>query len=565
MNSFSFVGLIFATLFFAASVTPSLLPRVYVVQGVLSAFALSIGYGVGVGLLGIYRFLELPEPSGRVRSISKLITACVVTIVFIAFVWRMTLWQNSIRNIMKMQPLVTTYPYRFASIAIILGVLLVNAARLFRTCGNYVAFKLDRFVPRRVALAAGYAVVIAFILFITNEVIAARLLAAADAFFLQLDRYVDEKIQQPNDPSQTGSDASLVSWQSIGMQGKVFLTTGPTTEDIREFGKDRAIRPIRVYVGMSSRETAAERAKLALEELKRVGGFERSVLVVATPTGTGWLDPSAVDTLEYLHGGDTAIVSIQYSYLPSWITILVDPKRSIESAIALFDEIYSYWKSLPESSRPKLYLHGLSLGSLGSERSLDLLTIFEDPIHGAVWSGPPFPSQRWRQIVGHRNVSSPPWLPTFRDQRIVRFTAQENALDTGQPWGAMRVVYIQYASDPMVWFSPDLALIRPDWLKGKRGPDVSPHLKWYPIVTFLQIAFDLTMATAVPIGHGHNYAPSSYIDAWVAVTQPKGWTLEEIARLKSRFRLGRRDGDVVSMLTNVYKYNIHMTQPPLAG
>ena len=535
-TSFSFVGLIFATLFLAVSVTPSLLPRVYLVQGVLSALALAIGYGVGVGLLGIYRFLELPEPSDRVRSISKWVTVCVVAIVFIAFVWRMTLWQNSIRDLMQMQPLETAYPYRVASIAIILGALLVSAARLFRTCGNYVACKLDRLVPRRIALAVGYTVVIAFILFVTNDVIAARLLAAADSFFLQLDRFADSELQQPTDPSQTGSEASLVSWQSIGKQGKDFLTTGPTAEDIKEFHTDGAIRPIRVYVGMRSRETPAERAKLALEELKRVGGFERSVLVVATPTGTGWLDPSAVDTLEYLHGGDTAIVSIQYSYLPSWITILVDPKRSIESAIALFDEIYPYWMSLPESSRPKLYLHGLSLGSLGSERSLDLLTIFEDPIHGAVWSGPPFPSQRWRQIVEHRNSSSPAWLPAFRDKRIVRFTAQKNALDTGQPWGAMRVVYIQYASDPMVWFSPDLAWIRPDWLKGERGPDVSPHLQWYPIVTFLQVGFDLPMATAVPIGHGHNYSPSSYIDAWTAVTQPQGWTPQETARLKSRFR-----------------------------
>jgi uncharacterized membrane protein len=64
-----------------------------------------------------------------------------------------------------------------------------------------------------------------------------------------------------------------------------------------------------------------QRAELALEELKRVGGFSRSVLVVATPTGTGWLDPGAVDTVEYLHAGDTAIVSMQYSHLPSWITI----------------------------------------------------------------------------------------------------------------------------------------------------------------------------------------------------------------------------------------------------
>jgi len=535
-QSFSFVGLVVAILFFAASVTPSLLPRVYLVQGVLSGFALAIGYGVGVGLLAIYGFVELPQPSDRVQRLAKRVTASVVAVVFAAFVWRMTYWQNSIRERMEMASLETAYPYRVALIAILLGVMLVGLARLFRGCGNYVSGGLERFIPRRIALIIGYSIVILFALFVTNDVIASRLLATADAFFLKLDEFADDDLARPDAPGRTGSEASLVSWESIGKQGKVFLTTGPKLDDIKAFHPETAKRPIRVYVGMRSRQTPRERAKLALEELKRVGGFERSLLVIATPTGTGWLDPSAVDTLEYLHGGDTAIVSTQYSYLPSWITILVDPRRSIDSATPLFNEIYGHWKSLPETSRPRLYLQGLSLGSLGSERSTDLLTIFEDPIQGAVWSGPPFPSQRWRQIVRQRNGASPVWLPTYRDERIVRFTAQENSLDSGRPWGPMRFVYVQYASDPMIWFSPDLAWVRPDWLGSKRGPDVSPYLRWYPVITFLQVAFDLPMATSVPIGYGHNYSPASYIDAWLAVTRPEGWRPEKIERLKSRFQ-----------------------------
>ena len=310
---------------------------------------------------------------------------------------------------------------------------------------------------------------------------------------------------------------------------------GPTQSELSDFWERDCRRPIRVYVGMRSRETTEQQAKLALDELKRVGGFERSLLVVATPTGTGWLDPSAVNTLEYLHGGDTAIVSTQYSYLPSWMTIIVDPKRSIEAAQVLFDEIYAYWKTLPKDDRPKLYLFGLSLGSLGSEVSADLYTIFEDPIQGAVWSGPPFPSTQWSDLTAGRNPGTPAWLPTYRDEAMVRFTAQQNALETGKRWGPIRNVYIQYASDPMVFFSPNLLRKNPDWLARNRGPDVSPHLQWYPIVTFLQIAFDLPMATSVPIGFGHNYSPSSYIDAWIAVTQPEKWTSKDTERLKERF------------------------------
>jgi uncharacterized membrane protein len=257
---------------------------------------------------------------------------------------------------------------------------------------------------------------------------------------------------------------------------------------------------------------------------------------VATPTGTGWLDPGAVDTVEYLHAGDTAIVSMQYSYLPSWLTILVDPARSRDSATLLFDEVYAHWKKLPKDDRPNLYVHGLSLGALGSAASADLFTVFEDPIQGGVWSGPPFPSGVWSKVSRYRNAGSPIWLPRFRDGSMVRFTGRECELPKhGERWGPMRFVFIQHASDPMTFFAPELLYRRPEWLNGERGPDVSPYLSWIPIVTFLQIGFDLTMATTVPAGYGHNFAPSSYIDAWVEVTQPEPWTADDSRRLKELF------------------------------
>ncbi len=535
-SSFSFVGLTFAALFFAASVTPSLLPRLYLVQGLLSGLSLAIGYGVGVGFVGIYRFLELKEPTERTQQVASRVIIGLVVMVLATFLWHMTAWQNSIRELMELPRLETSYPYRVLGIAVLFGAILVALGRLFLRCVEYISLKLQRIVPRRIAHAIGFTLVGFALLLLTSDVILRWLLDAADATFLRIDQLVDDDLEQPQDSHLTGSQKSLVSWDSIGRQGKSFLRQGPTQEQIAKFHGREAKRPIRVYVGMRSRPTLEERAKLALEELKRVGGFEKAILIVATPTGTGWLDPSAVDTVEYLHRGDTAIVSMQYSYLPSWLTLLVDPRRSMESGTALFHEVYRYWKTLPQTARPKLYLQGLSLGSLGSEVSADLYATFEDPINGAVWSGPPFPSQNWQRIVKNRNAGSPVWLPTFRDKRLVRFTAQKNALEPDTPWGPIRIVYVQYASDPMVWFSPDLVWSRLDWLTEPRGPDVSPRLRWYPIVTFLQIACDLPMATSVPLGYGHNYSPSSYIDAWIAVTEPSDWTAEKTERLKAEFQ-----------------------------
>ena len=100
----------------------------------------------------------------------------------------------------------------------------------------------------------------------------------------------------------------------------------------------------------------------------------------------------------------------------------------------------------------------------------------------------------------------------------------------------MRLVYLQYASDPITFFSTDLFYQEPSWLSGKRGPDVSLDLEWIPIVTGLQVAVDMVGASAIGPGLGHLYAASHYIDAWIAVTEPDGWTEADVARLKTHFK-----------------------------
>lgn len=532
-NTFSYVGLVSATLFFCASVTPSLIPRPYVAQGLLSGLALAVGYGVGVLLVWVYQFLQLPEPRNAVQSASKRITTVVVAVVFIVFLYEMTTWQNSIRALMEMESLKSAYPTRVALIAVSFAMVLVAVARLVRAIAVKITRLCQPFVPPRVAQLAGALLAVVLLVMVVNGVIARVLLDAADRASLAADRLIEEGVDQPVDPMATGSSQSLIAWDSIGRQGKNFVVLGPTQDAISAFRDQPSKRPIRVYAGIDSAETQEQRAKLALQELIRVGGFDRAILVVSTPTGTGWLDPAAVDTLEYLHAGDTAIVATQYSYLPSFLTIAVDPERSLRAARALFDAVYTYWKTLPKESRPKLYLQGLSLGALGSELAADLFTIFEDPIQGAVWSGPPFPSRRWSAITANRNPGTPYILPTFRDSSIVRFTAQKNSLTTGQRWSPIRCVYVQYASDPMCFFAPSLLFKRPDWLTEPRGPDVSPLLTWIPIVTALQVAFDMSLATTVPSGHGHNYSAQSYIDAWVAVTEPSNWAESDSVLLRT--------------------------------
>jgi uncharacterized membrane protein len=64
----------------------------------------------------------------------------------------------------------------------------------------------------------------------------------------------------------------------------------------------------------------------------------------------------------------------------------------------------------------------------------------------------------------------------------------------------MRVVYLQYASDPATFFDYRSLYREPEWMVPPRGPDVSPQLRRYPVITLLQLTLDMLVATNAPTG-----------------------------------------------------------------
>jgi uncharacterized membrane protein len=356
-----------------------------------------------------------------------------------------------------------------------------------------------------------------------------------DSSFQQHDALLEPDRPQPTVASRSGSAASLVGWRELGRAGREFIASGPAAAEISALTGRPSQEPIRVYVGMRAAETPEARARLALDELIRVKAFDRKTLVVITPTGTGWVDPAAMDAAEYLSDGDIASVGLQYSYLSSPLSLLVHPEYGVEAARELFRVVYDYWTRLPRDRRPRLYLHGLNLGAMNSQRSSQLFEMIGDPIHGAVWSGPPFESVLWRSITDNRNPASPAWLPRFRDGSLVRFMNQDGTtVPAGAPWGPMRIIYLQYASDAITFFDYRDLYRPPAWLAAPRGPDVSPELRWYPGVTMLQLALDMSLAMGAPMGFGHVYAPEHYVEAWLQVLDVRPWTAQDIAALKQR-------------------------------
>jgi uncharacterized membrane protein len=534
--SFSLVGLIFGLTLFCASLTPSLLPRESVDQGILSGFVFAVGYGIGRAGHGIWTFMGLKNVSGRYAWILTWVPVLGLIEISIYTLTLMKGWQNSIRSLMEMVPIESAYPFTVLVVAAATALVTILLAYMVLYGATRLVNAISRYLPRRVAIVLGGTIFVLFLMSFVDGVILKASLHVMDESFAAMNRLLDDEYEQPQDFRASGSAQSLIVWSDIGRNGKRFVVYGTEKEEIATVIGREAMQPIRVYAGFDTGDTLKERAQIALAELKRVGGFDRSTLIIATATGTGWIDPSAVNSVEYIHAGDIATVTLQYSYLPSWLTLMVEPELSQQAAKALFKVIYSYWTTLPHDTRPELYLHGLSLGALGSEYSADLVTMIADPINGALWSGPTFLSTVWREVTLDRNPDSPQWRPIFRNSAMIRFTTQDGFPNLpGAEWGPLRFVYLQHASDPMSFFSSHLAYEPPDWLGPNRGHDVSPFLRWFPLVTFFQVGFDIPVATSVPLGYGHNFAPANYIDAWIEVTQPNNWSVADTVKLKTHF------------------------------
>lgn len=542
LDWFSTGGWLLGLLFFSLALTPSLIPRHFATQGILCGGTFAAGYGIGVFLEWLWDYLELHWPSPRLARLVGRGLALASLILAIVFLWLSTGWQNAIRAEMGVPPVESLQPLLVVAIATVPAAILVGVGKLLLHGVRMVAARLVRFIPRRVAMAGAILAVAIGASAIGEGVVWRSLFNAADRFYGNLDHLAGSYTAAPTDPLRSGSAQSVIPWDTIGLDARIYVQSGPTVADIEAMTGRPAIEPLRVYVGLRSADTAEARAEMALREMDRVGAFERAVLVLVMPVGTGWVEPSAIDTLEFLHGGDVATVAVQYSYLTSWLSLVSEPDVGLATAQTLFAAVYERWTAMPKDARPRLYLHGLSLGAYSAAASSTLYDVLGDLFDGALFVGPPFATQAWRNATVNRNPGSPWWKPEVGDGAAVRFSnGYGDLVGDARRWGPLRTVFLQYPTDPIVFFEPAMIWRAPDWLTGPRGPGVTSMLDWYPVVTFLQLALDMALSQTTPIGFGHVYAPVDYLDAWVQVTQPAGWSDADLGALRQRvMRHGER-------------------------
>jgi uncharacterized membrane protein len=514
------------------SFTPSLLPRTGTIQGIVWGITAAIGYGLGVLAAWIWRAFADRKPR-RPRRRSWLvfyISAAVLTVVMFGLG---QYWQYLIRGLMGVTEynvaLVVASPF----VAALVFCLILLIGRGLRGLYRWVSDLLHRWMGRSAAHAVGWILVAGLTYAVVTGLLFQGFINVMNSAYSLRDTKTAEGIHQPTTSLRSGGPGSVIPWGTLGWQGRNFIGKGPSASDIEKATGQSAMAPIRIYSGLASASDAEARADLAVRDLERAGGFQRKNLLVVTTTGSGWVDPALVDSFEYLSDGDSATVAIQYSYLPSWISYLVDQSKAREAGVALFDAVYGAWNQLPQGHRPRLYVAGESLGSFGGETAFSGEQSMANLTNGALWAGPPNFNTLFRQFSDHRDPGSPEVQPIYHDGRIVRFAddATTDIPPDGQPWPATRVLYMMHPSDPIVWWSPHLIFSEPDWIGEAPGQDVLAGMIWIPFVTFWQVTADLPFATGVPAGHGHKYT-SEYVDGFNAIMQPAGVTSAELTELR---------------------------------
>ena len=314
----------------------------------------------------------------------------------------------------------------------------------------------------------------------------------------------------PDTATVSGGPASAVAWPSLSREGVRFVNLALSRQEIADVTGtpvEQVKAPVRAFAGLASGPTVDVRVDLVMEDLARLGAFDRSVLCVASPTGSGYVNYVAAETLEYLTRGDCATVALQYSLRPSFLS-LDRVAMGREQNRALLHALEWRLQGLPDGRRPRLVGFGESLGAHTMQDAFlheGVAGLHRVRMDRALFLGTPAGSKwarQWRLDPGHTDpggevaevASYTEWLALPPDERARR-----------------RYVLLSHHEDPITRFEPALVVQEPGWLGPPDGrpPGISHLACWYPLITFVLTLVDVKNAMNITPGtffaRGHDY------------------------------------------------------------
>lgn len=524
----SFLGVIAALAMYAVSVAPSLMARSWAWHAIASGVLVTCGYVGGVIVQNVGT--RVIRVTGLTISASEPVELGFrVGIAALFAVWWLYAVIQSYRRARKASKLVNMPGENLgeyllgAAGSVVVAWCLLAIVEAFIQVGRMLIAALAAYMIRPAAVVVGVAIVCVIVFFLTSNVI----LRGGIGFFRhhaeQMNTRTARGIYRPFVLERSASASSPVTWESVGGQGRVFLGRGPSRLDIAQVSGGEAKEPIRVYAGMPTGGAGIEQAaSTVVAELHRTGAFDRAVILLATSTGSGWVDEWQVQPLEFLTRGDCATASLQYSYVPSALNWLTGLEPSQKASAVLFRAVRAELDSMDRADRPALFVCGESLGAFASQSVFSCANDALESVDGALWVGTPAFTPMHAALTAARHKGSPEVAPVVDNARRVRFVNEPSDLRTDLygrelgPWGFPRLVYAQHPSDPVVWWNKKLIWTQPDWLRERAGRDVSRTVEFTRFVTFIQVLADLPVAGTAPGGHGHTYH-EELIPLWRAI------------------------------------------------
>ncbi len=301
--------------------------------------------------------------------------------------------------------------------------------------------------------------------------------------------------------SASGGDGSLLPREALDFEGRRFLGTTLRAERIAELRGEPAQDPIRVFAGVRSAPAIEERCKLAVDELERLGAFDRARILVCSATLRGYVNPVPLQAEELFGRGDVATVCVQFFDRRTWFMPFKVP-----IAARTHRELLARLAERVPAGGPEIAVYGESLGAWASQnvfrregvRALDALRVGR-----ALWAGTPRFS-RLPRLMAKGKVPS--------DDRVGVLNTRELLDADPEDAARLRFVFLERRADPVVAFSGlELIWRRPDWLPDApfRPEGVPRAQRWIPGITFLQVVVDLLRATRwtsdVPRAAAHDY------------------------------------------------------------
>lgn len=314
----------------------------------------------------------------------------------------------------------------------------------------------------------------------------------------------------PRSTFVSGGSKSHVPWGTLSREGRRFVSTALTSDAISTVMNAKSAKdPIRLFVGLDSAPTEADRVKLALRELERTKAYERDVIVVASPTGTGYINYILAESVEYCSNGNSAIVALQYSKRPSPLSLNRVSYGHAQFRM-LLNGMKQYLNDHPEY-KPRIVLFGESLGAWTSQdaflhQGTDGFEFLG--VSAALWIGTPTQSG-WKDQV----VASEKRFDTRYDEIGLFHTYADLDKLPAKKRATLRYVMVTNANDPISKFGLRLLFKAPDWLQ-KEAVVKTPTgmLRWRTPGAFLQVMFDMKNALKPKPGEfvsdGHDYRAS---------------------------------------------------------